>query len=167
MENKSVPEFARFRVPDFVALALFVLIAVVAVARGFWPLAALLLVLGALKLYLYAFPHSRLIPVLSYWFGPYPHLGELQSSYLFRLAGFALVLLLVLVGSLVLGVYLFPHYLKSAETQPVFMAVFAFGLPLLGGMATLGALFCMIKAMWLRLTHRDTYFAGSSKDNIS
>jgi hypothetical protein len=148
-------------------LALFVVIAGFAIAKGLWPLAALLLILGALRLYLYAFPNSRLIPVLYYWFGPYPHFGELQSTYLFRLAGFALVLFVVLVGLILVGVYSFPHYVKSPESHQVFMALFTFGLPLLAGMATLGALLCIVKAMWLRLTHTDSYFAGSSKDSLS
>lgn len=148
-----------------VGATVLVLALIESIFLRFWLLFAFIIIFGGLQLYLYKFPNSRLIPFFTYWFGPYPHVGERQSNYLFRLSIFAASMSLVSLGLIFLGPLFSHKFHAPSENHPVSMAVFAFGLPLLAGMGLLGTLFCLIKAMWLKFTGNDPYFVGPHKDS--
>lgn len=128
-----------------------------------WPVVILILALGALQIYLNLFPRSRLVPILGYWIGPFPRVGEKQSSYLYRLSLFAFVILLLLVGVVFMASYLFPDHTRALERHPIFAGIFTFAIPIFCGTAALGCLLCAIKATWLRVRGKDPIFAGSNE----
>jgi len=144
-----------------VSIVFLVLGLIESISIKFWPPLTLIIVLIGLELYLYKFPNSRLIPFLTYWFGPYPRVGERQSNYLFRLSIFAAGILVVILGLIFLG-FLFSSKFPSVSDNHIFMAIFAFGLPFLVFMCLLSALFCLIKALRLKFTGNDPYFISES-----
>lgn len=102
--------------------------------------------------------------ILTTWIGPYPQLGELQFRYLLRVGRFALGVFIVLGGGIVWATYAFPYQFK--DPHPVLAGLVFFALPLLAGMAALGGIGCVIKAIWLRLTGRDGYFVEQADDGV-
>ena len=47
---------------------------------------------------------------------------------------------------------------SRVEVHPVLSVIFLLGLPIVAGMAVLGAMLCVLKALWLRLTQEDRLF---------
>jgi hypothetical protein len=85
------------------------------------------------------FPRSRLSRLAHSWYGPVPTVGELRSQYLWRWCRQALVWLVqvaLVVGCGIAALELYPKAIDSA----LFHAAFLFALPLLAGMALLGAI---------------------------
>jgi hypothetical protein len=96
------------------------------------------------------FPNSRISRIAFSWHGPIPTFGELKSHYLFRQCLYAL-------GWLAQVLFLFACGYFAAWIHPpladivAFQALWAFALPLFGGMAFLGALMAAISALKARM----------------
>ena len=91
------------------------------------------------------FPHSRLSQLAYSWYGPAPTTGELRSEYLWRWCRQSLLWLAQVVLVFACGVIALEFYPRAIEST-AFLAVFLFALPLLAGMALVGALGAAILA---------------------
>jgi len=124
-----------------------------AAALRLWPLVAFWLVFGVLMFQLRRRPDSRFAKGLLLALGPRPRPGEWRSRYLLRVAGTAMGVFAVIAGAAFAGAFAFLRQIEGGNPWP--MAVFTFGLPVLAGMAGLGAFASLLEAAWLRLTGRD------------
>lgn len=85
------------------------------------------------------FPNSRISRLAFSWHGPAPIPGERKSHLMFRLASYALGWLAQITFLFALG-YVATLWRPSLAEETWFLALWAFTLPLLGGVALLGAI---------------------------
>jgi hypothetical protein len=96
------------------------------------------------------FPKSRISHLAFSWHGPAPRPGERKDHFMFRLAGYALSWFAQVVFLFALG-YLITWWRPSFGDETWFLALWAFALPIFGGMALLGAFMAVVSALKARL----------------
>ena len=96
------------------------------------------------------FPNSRVSRLAFSWQGPISVAGERKSEYLFRWAVCALGWLAQIAFVFAVG-YLIAWWRPWIQDEWWFLAIWAFALPLLGGIAILGALGATLRALWAKL----------------
>lgn len=84
------------------------------------------------------FPDSQLSRLAYTWYGPVPFVGELRSGYLWRWCRCALIWLTQILVLILCGLVALRFNPKLIEFG-IFHATFLFALPILAGMALLGA----------------------------
>jgi hypothetical protein len=100
-----------------------------------------------LAIYLLArFPNSRISRLAFSWHGPVPSPGERKSHLMFRWAGYALSWLAQITFVFALG-YVATWWRPSLADEMWFLALWAFALPIFGGMAFLGALMALLTGL--------------------
>ena len=127
---------------------------------AFW-----LLVIGAIWL-LARFPGSRLSRLAFSWHGPRPAVGESKSHLMFRWATYSLAWLCQIILVSACG-WLATWWHPPMADYQLFMAVWAFALPLLGGMALLGATLTVCAGLKARLIGPDPVFTMSDDGTLA
>lgn len=85
------------------------------------------------------FPNSRISRLAFSWYGPKPSPGELKSRFLARWCTYALGWLAQILFVFACG-YVASLWFPAIAENMLFLAVWSFALPLLGGTALLGAM---------------------------
>jgi hypothetical protein len=92
------------------------------------------------------FPNSLISRLAFSWHGPVPVPGERKSHFLFRQAGYAVNWLAQIAFLFALG-YVATWWRPSLGEETWFLALWAFALPIFGGMALLGAILAVCAAL--------------------
>jgi hypothetical protein len=128
-------------------------------------LAAFWVVVYAALWLLSRFPNSRVSRIAFSWHGPIPYRGEYKSHYfgrwcIYALTWFAQILFIFSCGYFVSS--LFPHFANAT----LFLVVWAFALPLLGGTALLGAVLAACASLKAKYVGPNPVFEVLSDESV-